>query len=290
MPKPRPSLATLAGLAAGAIGIIVASFVLPDVAALPFGLLALDAALAWGLVSFARALFDHDAPWDALVAALAPYLVVGFLARRVAYASGILPPVPMRASLLLEMAILAAALLAFAVIRRRAGDRVALAATGAAGVIMLGALLARLAALPPAPAPGDVAILGIAVASAAGLLVTQVGIARHLGGKLAVLGTPIALAVAASQLLDGTITYLSVVDPFGLASGDYREQIALSAFALDVTGPGYVALKWAVAVAAGYAIGRDAASARKAERRFGLALLLVYLGLQPAIFSGSQLL
>lgn len=285
--KPRPPRA---GLVAGGVGALVALASLSDVARLPFGLLVLDLALAWGFVSLARALLADDAPWDGLVAALAPYVVVSFLVRRVAHASGTLLPVPLRASILFEAGVLAAALLAFVALRRRIRDRGALVGVGVAGAVVVVALAARIAALPPAPARGDATIIAIALALAGVLFAAQGWGARRLGGRFAALASPAALAIAAGQLLDGSITYFSVVDPLGIASADYREQIALSAFVLDAAGPAYVALKWIVALAAGYAVAHDKASARFPERRFGVALLLVYFGLQPGFFSGTQLL
>lgn len=279
-----------AGLVAGAVGALAALVALPDVARLPFGLLAVDAALAWGFVSLARVLLADDAPWNGLVAALSPYLVVGFLARRVAYASGALPPIPLRASLLLEALMLTAALATFLALRRRFPARAALVATGGAGILILVALLARLAAIPPAPARGDLAILAVALALAGAILAAQAWGARRFGGNFALLCTPAALAIAAGQLLDGSVTYFSVVDPLGLASADYSEQVALSAFVLDLAGPGYLALKWGVALAGGYAVAHGGRGAGRPERQFGIALLLVYFGLQPAFFSGTQLL
>lgn len=289
-PRPRgaPAHFPRAGLAVGAIGTLAALAALREVAELPFGLLAIDLALGWGFVSLARALLPDDAPWDGLVAALAPYLVAGFLVRRVAHASDLLLPVAFRASLLLEAGILAAALLAYVQLGRKFGVGRALVAIGAVGVLTVLALVARLASLPPAPERGDLSILAAALALTVAALLVQAWGACRIGGKVDALKSPAALAISAGQLLDGAVTYLSVVDPLGLASSDYRERVPLSALVLDSAGPAYVALKWAVALAAGYVIAREGGA--NPERRIGIALTLVYLGLQPAFFSGTQLL
>lgn len=286
MPAPaKPRRSPVAGLVAGAIGSLAALTSIREVAQFPFGLVVIDAALAWGLASLARTLLAEDDPWDALVAALVPFLVTPFLARSVAYATGKILPLALRATILLEVIVLATALIGFVTLGRCLPER-AVFALGAMGALIVVALVALLASKRPEPAVGNIVILAVALAVACALLAAQALGARRLGGNFATLASPVPLVVAAGQLLDGAVTYFSVVDPLGLASSNYHEQVALSALLLDTTGPGNVAAKWAIGLAAGYVIARDG----EPERRFGFALALAFFGLQPAFFSGSQLL
>ncbi|HET6399032.1 MAG TPA: hypothetical protein VFH47_05710, partial [Candidatus Thermoplasmatota archaeon] len=67
--------------------------------------------------------------------------------------------------------------------------------------------------------------------------------------RVQALGSPAALAVAATQLLDGVVSYLAVRNPFGWLEEPHREQVRVSAILLEQTGPGFVLAKWGLALA-----------------------------------------
>jgi hypothetical protein len=126
----------------------------------------------------------------------------------------------------------------------------------------------------------------------AGALLLQRWAARRAGpGMAALFASGPGLLVAMGQLADGVTSYLAVSDPFGLLAREIGEQVALSAWLIEHTGPAYPVLKWILALGAVYAIEAHGAEKQMGQvPRLGLYLVMLLLGFGPAVFSATQLL
>lgn len=273
------------GLAAGAVALVVTWFLLIPVAALPLRMLILTLLLAWGLVSWAAWLHHHGMRLNggALVAA-STALALALVVARLLPKSGLILPLWMH-TLAWPVLMVAMGLGGFALAVRFVPRHATAAATAPflaalAGVIAAYGGWVRIEA-------GVVLLLGIAMAGAALLTLLQYGIASRLTWPHAAgLATPAGVLLALSQLIDGLVTYLAVNNPLGLAPDGIVEQMALSAWILEVAGPMYPLVKWMLGAAVAIALHTSNWDAK----RFGLFLLILYAGLMPGIFSASNLL
>lgn len=152
---------------------------------------------------------------------------------------------------------------------------------GGIGVVALTVLVARLVL----QSDHEAGKLSLAVAAA----LTLLGLAACFAvGRTwrPWLAAPLTLAVVVSQTLDGWLTYLAVGNPFGWLDEPVREQVHVSAFILEHAPPLFPILKAALALAVAAGLRR----AQSPGLRFGLALAVCYVGLQPALFSAANLL
>lgn len=287
------------GLAVGIASVALAVVALPLVARVPFGLLAVSGGMAWGLFCALRAASAklHVAPGDGWLLALGSFLPLPFLVRFLAAQSGVLLPAPLRATWLLEVAALGAALGLLAALHRArraagGGPRAAVLAVAAVGAGLSGLLLLLATAASAPPRPGALTIWGATGALVAAALVVQWAVARRFRGtRLERFGSAAALLLAATQLLDGIVSYLSVEDPLGVLTVDFAEQVPLSAWLLETTGPGYAAAKWLVALSVVYFVdGKPWPARPEPTGRLGFYLFVALLGLGPGLFSASRLL
>lgn len=285
---PGPILLPLAVGATALASVLVA---LPWVARAPFGILAADAGLAWGVLGLLRLAQAEGQPLGgAQVVALAPWLGVPVVAARLAHRLGSDVPAWATWTLAPHALLVAAALAALALLHRArpSASRAHAIAVGLAGAGLVAALLAAFVlARPPSAGPA------LLFAATVGLVAAALAVQRLLAPlhpATAALGSASALAVAAAQLLDGIVTYLSVVDPLGVLASPLREQVVLSALLLETTGVGYPLVKWALAVALVLVAHRGQAARSPPAARAGYELLVILLGLGPGLFSATQLL
>lgn len=291
----RPNVG--AGLLVGALAVAAAVVARPAFS-FPFGGLLLAAGMAWGVLSLLRLAATRDARIvdDALVAALAPYLGVPVLARLLAHRTGEHLPAWAEATVAPHVLLVAAALglvVALRATRWGASSVAPAVVVGGLGVAALALLLVAHARLPPAAPLQSALLVTFAVGAVAVTLLVQWTTARRaLVGRFAVFGSAAALAAAASQLLDGIVTYLAVVDPLGLAARPLREQVPLSALLLETTGIGYPIVKWGIALLVVYALDVSAAGrgGTDASSRALMYLVVVLVGLGPGLFSTVQVL
>lgn len=279
-------------LALGALALAAVIVDLPAVARVPFGVLAADVAMAWGILALLRTAGGLGQLRDAPILALAPFLGIPAVAVRLRHALGGGLPAWVEGTLAPHAILLALAIGAMTLPRgvrgaRDARDRAIV--VGAAGGLALASLLAAFALARP-PGRGPVLVLATALCLLAAALVVQWRVAAWRPA-LARFGTSAALAVAASQLLDGLVTYLSVIDPLDLLETTLREQVRLSALILDATGVGYPIAKWGLALVIVHAVdGARGTRHGDAASRIGLYLLVIFLGLGPGLYSSMQLL
>lgn len=266
-----------AGLVAGAVAALMALLVWQQMARVPFGFLFLDAAMAWGVHS--TILVRHrqaNNARPALVAILAPFLVAGMLARQT------LDPTQWGYGLT-NTIILPALLVSAAALADRRVLTKFIALVGAGLVVTLAAV-----AVIRAPAYGAL-LFTIALVSVTGLLFLQ-AFSRKSSGRFAVWATPAALTISASQLLDGVVTYLAVRDPLDVTPRTFYEQMPASDWILENLGPGYIVVKWALAL--GIVLGIESKDAwnESAPKRVGIYLVIAMLGFGPGLFSAGNLL
>lgn len=288
---PQVARKDLLGLLAGATAALAAVSALPSVARIPAGILLLDVGAVWG--AYATLCLLHrrgvrmDGQW---VAALAPWLAATILVRRLVPRWGIALPAWVQGTAVWPVAVLLSAALVLATLQGRTRMNAARWTTGIAG---LGASVGLLAAHASRSGAGpEYVLLGLAGTIVGLALIVQSAAAKSASSpRLRTLAGPAALAVTASQLVDGVVTYLAVNDPLGLAPAGLREQMPLSAWLLETTGIGYPLVKWTLAVALSYGLAAGApAQGTGAPRGVGTFLLVAMLGLGPGLWSASNLL
>ncbi|HET6398183.1 MAG TPA: hypothetical protein VFH47_01350, partial [Candidatus Thermoplasmatota archaeon] len=163
---------------------------------------------------------------------------------------------------------------------------------GGAGALLTVLALARLGHLGDRPYGPTI------VLAAAGLTALAVAAAYAAGSRWGWMRSGLTLALLASQCLDGFVTYLSVVDPFGWLPYPHHEQVHVSRWLLEHAPPLFPALKAGLALFAAYALlrgrlhGDEAAGPRPLPAAYLLLLAAVvaYAGLQPALFSSAHVL
>lgn len=233
---------------------------------------------------------------DGLITALVPYLAWPFLLRMVLVQTGVHAPLWIMYGTLLEFAFLALGLGIFILLavrdplgQGRQQGSLAAGVVGGAGAV---ALLSGAISTSPDLTGEGLFLFGLTAAIVAACLGLQWGLVRW--GPLrnhGWLASGPALAVAGTQLFDGVVTYLAVVDPLGLAPSAFQENILLSHFILTTTKVGYPILKWALAIMIAYALdAREHEPRTSTISRLAVYLTLVVVGMGPALFSGTQLL
>lgn len=131
-------------------------------------------------------------------------------------------------------------------------------------------------------------LLGVTCVIVPGLLGIQWLLAPRIPWKSAKLwATPVALALAGTQLFDGVLTYLAVRDPLGIAPAGYEEQIPLSRFILEWFGIGFPIAKWAIGLVVAVILAR--ARFRLTTHRVVLYLAVLAAGMGPGLYTAAQL-
>jgi uncharacterized membrane protein len=284
------------GLFAGALALPTAWFALDQVLAVPLAGLALNVALAWGAFSVVcLGLRLRPASHALWVPALAPWIAVAMLLRMHLIAAGDAVPLWMATTWTLEaLSVISAVFVALAYghfFEGWATARGALLTTGALGLALTSVILLLHIAMPQPVASGALVVLTLTLLAVVGALALQhltwrknaKPLVRSLAGGA-------ALAVAASQLLDGFVTYLAVVDPFNLMARELSEQMVVSAWLLENTGLGYPLVKWGLALALAYILERSWDKSADSTKRTGTYLVLLAVGLGPALYSMANLL
>ncbi len=285
------------GLVTGVVALATAWFALPWVLQVPLAGLALNLALAYGTYTvIAVAVHVRPAKHAWWVPALAPWLAASMLLRMHLFAAGEVLPLWVATTWTLEaisLAFGALVVLAYGhLLDDLATTKAALISGGMLGMGLNVVFVLLHVAMPSRAATGSLAVFGLALVTVVAALIVQhfaFRSAKHPRWRALAGGA--ALAVAASQLLDGVVTYLAVVDPFDMLAREMHEQIALSAFLLETTGVGYPIVKWALAL--GLALVLERAWAKSPEslpRRTGTYLGLIFVGLGPALYSTASLL
>lgn len=285
------------GLVTGALALATAWFGLPWVMLVPLGALALNVALAYGAYTvIAVALHVRPATHAWWVPALAPWLAAPMLLRMHLFAASETMPLWIATTWTLEALSLgfgAVVVLAYChLLDDLASTRAALISGGVLGSALSLVFVLLHLSMPTPAAAGSVAVFGLTVVIVAVALAVQYFSLRSTKhARWRPLASGAALAVAASQLWDGVLTYLAVVDPLNLLTREMHEQVALSAFLLEATGIGYPIVKWALAVGLALVLERSwSKSPESLPRRTGTYLALLFVGLGPAIYSTSSLL
>lgn len=285
------------GLMAGVLALATAWFALPTLVGIPFGGLALNLALAWGAYTVVElGIHRRPAPHTWWVPALAPWLAAPMLLRMHLLAMGEDLPAWVAVTWTLEAMSIALGTATVVAYRHLMDDlaptKAALACSGAIGFLLSAVFLLLHVTMPEPVRGGALAIFALTLLVVGGAVAAQHLLLRSNSrpGWRAVAGGA-ALAVTASQLLDGVVTYLAVIDPFHLLAEPMTEQVALSAWLLETTGIGYPIAKWALAIAIAFILERDwRGSTEPTPRRTGIYLALIFLGLGPALYSAASLL
>lgn len=275
------------GLATGAVALLLALLALPFVAALPSGLLLVDVGLAWGTVSWVRLLVRTRRLRidDAVIASLLPAMAIPSLARFLAAGQSVELPSGLGHTLAFSALLVAAVTGAAALAGPRRWVVQAFGFGGLAGAV---ALLLLIALLHPSPPVGAWPTLGLTLATVAAAVTAQSVAARAArGAGWKCLACAPALGLAAAQLLDGTVSYLAVANPLGLLAQASHEQVWLSALLIEWTGPGYVLVKWGLAIVLVRVLDGPGIRTRVSDpvHRLGLYLLMAYISMGPAIYS-----
>ncbi|MFA5943543.1 MAG: DUF63 family protein [Candidatus Thermoplasmatota archaeon] len=285
------------GLLMGIIALATAWFALPLVLRVPLAGLALNVALAWGAYTvIGIAVHVRPASHAMWVPALAPWLAAPMLLRMHLMAAGEVLPLWVATTWTLEALSVtfgAAVVIAYGhLMDNLATTKAALTSAGLLGLGLNVVFLLLHIAMPTRAATESLAVFGLAVVAVVAALCVQhftLRSARH--ARWHTLAGGAALAVAASQLLDGFVTYLAVVDPFDILAREMHEQMALSAFLLETTGIGYPIIKWILALGLALLLERAwVKSPESLQRRTGTYLGLIFVGLGPALFSTASLL
>lgn len=285
------------GLVTGILAFATAWFALSVVVRLPLGVLALNLALAWGTYTVVElGIRRHPASHTAWVPALAPWLAAPMLLRMHLLATEETMPAWLVATWTLEALSVALGVIAVLVYRHLLDDlasaKASLVCSGAIALALSGVFLLLHLTMPR---PVDSGALGIFAMT---LVIVSVSVAaqhlllrRNRRPRWRAVAGGAALAVTASQLLDGFVTYLAVIDPFHLLDKPMTEQVALSAWLLDVTGIGYPIAKWMLALAIAYLLERGwTTTDEPTPKRTGIYLALIFVGLGPALYSTASLL
>lgn len=143
-------------------------------------------------------------------------------------------------------------------------------------------------ATSPTTAGTNLTLLGLTCIIVPFLLLVQWWVARRVTWTPAKSwATPVALALSATQLFDGVLTYLVLGDPFGIAPDGYEEQIPVSRFILERFGIGFPIAKWALALFVASILAR--ARFTLATNRVAIHLAVLAAGMGPGLFTASQL-
>lgn len=278
------------GLVVGSAALISALLFLPWVARIPYGGLALNAALGWGaygVLLHRERLLRAAGNWA--IVALLGFLATPHLTRVVAHQLGTRLPLGLDYTLAFLVLAVASGVGLLQALARWMGPKRGAMGAALAGAVASGSLAAIAALTSSTLTREGLLLVGLALLVTAAAVAVQGFVARRLPWAAPrVLASGPALAVSATQLLDGVVTYLAVVDPLGLAPGEFHEQVPLSGLVLATTGVGYPLLKWCLAMAIAFAFERHTWSL--ASRRVGLYLLILALGLGPALYSALQTL
>ena len=285
------------GLMTGVIALATAWFGLPLVLQVPLAALALNVALAYGAYTvIAVAIHVRPATHAWWVPALAPWLAAPMLLRMHLVSAGESLPLWVVTTWTLEALSLcfgAMVVLAYChLLHDLATTKAALISGGVLGLVLSVVFVLLHLSMPEPAAPGSVAVFGSTVAIVAAALALQhFALRSSKDARWRSLAGGAALAVSTSQLWDGVVTYLAVVDPLDLLAREMHEQVALSAFLLEATGIGYPLIKWALALVLAFVLERSwAKSPQSLPRRTGIYLGLIFVGLGPAVYSTASLL
>lgn len=285
------------GLVTGVLALATAWFGLPWAMQVPLGGLALNVALAYGAYTvIAIALHVRPATHAWWVPALAPWLAAPMLLRMHFLAAGEALPFWVVTTWALEALSLcfgAMVVLAYChLLDDLATTKAALISAGVLGSVLSTVFVLLHLTMPSPAATGSVAVFGLTIVIVVAALVVQhFALNSSKDARWRSLAGGAALAVAASQLWDGVVTYLAVVDPLELLARELHEQMPLSAFLLEATGIGYPILKWALALGLALVLERVwVKSPESLPRRTGIYLGLIFVGLGPAIYSTANLL
>jgi hypothetical protein len=135
--------------------------------------------------------------------------------------------------------------------------------------------------------PGAIRTLLVAVAATLACVAAGVLLGRS-SRKAAPLATAAAAAMVLGQGLDGWLTYLAVANPFGWLAQPVAERVLVSRILLDLAPALYPLLKVGLAVV--LALGFRRERFPQPSLFVGLALLVCYAGLSPAMYSAANLL
>lgn len=285
------------GLVAGVLALATAWFGIATVARFPFGVLAVNLGLAWGAYTVVELGIHRRPATHALwVPALAPWLAAPMLLRMHLLAMDEAVPLWVAGTWTLEA--LSVGLGVFTVLAYRhllddlASTRAALACSGGFALALCTVFILLHLTMPQPVQAGAITIFALTVAFVAIAVAAQHTFLRsnRRPAWRAIAGGA-ALAVTASQLLDGVVTYLAVVDPLGLLDRTMTEQVPLSAWLLETTGIGYPIVKWALALVIAYLLEREWRTGDEpTAKRTGIYLALIFVGLGPALYSTASLL
>lgn len=286
------------GLVVGVLALATAWFGLPIVARVPLGGLLLNLGLAWGAYAVVEiGIHRQPASHAQWVPALAPWLAAPMLLRmHLVAVQESLPAWVITTWTLEAMSIalgVAAALAYRHLLDDLASTRAALACSAGIALALCFVFLLLHVTMPEPVPRGALTVFALAVALVAAAVAAQHFLLRSNSrpAALRVLAGGAALAVTASQLLDGVVTYLAVVDPLGLLDRPMTEQVALSAWLLDTTGVGYPIVKWVLAVGIAFLLEREWRAVKEpAAKRTGIYLAILFVGLGPALYSTASLL
>lgn len=285
---------------AGLVALVLAFVALQYVAALPSGLLLLDVVLAWGYVNFIRLMARRTGfePDNGFIAALIPVLAIPTLTLFLASEHGIQLPLGLRYSVAFPVLLLAVTSTILFLLRPKPERmpaeawKIRVLSTGLLTVGIPALLLLALALGAPNVQAGAWPTLALTALVVVAALTLQANAHKFLPWRHAkILGSAPALALTATQLLDGTVSYLAVGNPLHLLAQPSHEQMAVSAFLIEWTGPGYILAKWALAILLVRILDGPAMRHRLAEpsHRFMLYVIMAYVGMGPAIFSTARL-
>lgn len=285
------------GLVIGVLALATAWFGLPIVARVPLGGLLLNLGLAWGAYAVVEiGIHRQPAPHAQWVPALAPWLAAPMLLRMHLVAMQESLPAWVIMTWTLEAMSIALGVVAALAYRHLLDDlastRAALTCSGGIALALCLVFLLLHVTMPEPVPRGALTVFALAVALVAAALSAQHFLLRSSGKPaVRVLAGGAALAVTASQLLDGVVTYLAVVDPLGLLDRQMTEQVALSAWLLETTGVGYPIVKWVLALGIAFLLEREWRAVKEpAAKRTGIYLAILFVGLGPALYSTASLL
>lgn len=292
-PEEKERRDTISKILWGAVAVLASILALPFVSALPILLLILDVFIAMGFVALLRLLCrrHHVQPGNALIAGLIPMLAIPTLATNLAAVSRIHIPVPFAHTVTWSILLMCAGAALFVLPSMPNAARQSwIAAWGltflAIAITLFVALLVRV----PPPQPGVWPTFTLTIAIVVLLLAVQWKIGSHVR-RWNMLASGPALSVTAAQILDGTVSYLAVGNPFGWLPNPPSEQMAISAFLIQSIGPGYIFAKWGLALVVARILDGPGVRGglQDPTHRVLLYLVLAYISLGPAIYSTTNL-